>query len=407
MCYNLIKDKYVLMEGAKKMKQRISTALITIAMCAVVSAYFAGANSIPGQSYDDGMIPRVFVNGKKLDADVIMKNDRTYIPLRAVSESMGAEVLWDAETECAYVNFTEDDQIAKLVENVSPSVVAIIGNYYSGDTTVNQYNQPTAHGSGVIYKSNGYILTNHHVVTGVKNLTVVLNDGTALPGTVLYSDETADLAVVKINKLGLKAMKFADMSTVVSGKTAIAIGTPVSMSMRNTVTKGIVSSPSVSISDSYYKLIQTDTTINPGNSGGALINTKGELIGITSSKYVGGGIENIAFAIPVDTVEYALAHFEAFGGIVRPDFGVSLEQSWEAKIGLPTTKGLTVKSFPAGAVLDKGDVIFEVNGVKVSSIVEWNEAIKSTYYGNPLKIKYRKGGEAGQTAETELSAIVK
>ena len=384
------------------MKKRTAIALSALALWGMTSAYFVGANVTSG----DGMIPRVYVNGKRLDAEVIMKNDRTYIPLRAVSESMGAEVLWDAETECAYVNFTEDDQIAKLVEDISPSVVAIIGNYYAGSSTVSQYNNPTAHGSGVIYKSNGYILTNHHVVNEVKNLTVVLSDGTTLPGTVLYSDEIADLAVVKINKIGLKAIKFADMSTVASGKTAVAIGTPVSMSMRNTVTKGVVSSPSVTLPDSYYKLIQTDTTINPGNSGGALINTKGELIGITSSKYVGSGIENMAFAIPIDTVEYALAQFEAFGGIARPDFGVSLEQSWEAKIGLPTNKGLTVKTAPDG-VLAKGDVIFEVNGIKVSSTADWNEAIKKTYYGEPLNIKYKAGGESGDVAETTLAAIQK
>ena len=384
------------------MKKRTAIALSALALWGMTSAYFVGANVTSG----DGMIPRVYVNGKRLDAEVIMKNDRTYIPLRAVSESMGAEVLWDAETECAYVNFTEDDQIAKLVEDISPSVVAIIGNYYAGSSTVSQYNNPTAHGSGVIYKSNGYILTNHHVVNEVKNLTVVLSDGTTLPGTVLYSDEIADLAVVKINKIGLKAIKFADMSTVASGKTAVAIGTPVSMSMRNTVTKGVVSSPSVTLPDSYYKLIQTDTTINPGNSGGALINTKGELIGITSSKYVGSGIENMAFAIPIDTVEYALAQFEAFGGIARPDFGVSLEQSWEAKIGLPTNKGLTVKTAPDG-VLTKGDVIFEVNGIKVSSTADWNEAIKKTYYGEPLNIKYKAGGESGDVAETTLAAIQK
>ncbi len=388
------------------MKKKTAIALSALALWGMASAYFVGANSTLSSEYNDGMIPRVYVNGKRLDADVIMKNDRTYIPLRAVSESMGAEVLWDAETECAYVNFTEDDQITKLVEEISPSVVAIIGNYYSDTSTVNQYNNPTAHGSGVIYKSNGYILTNHHVVNEVKNLTVVLSDGTTLPGTVLYSDETADLAVVKINKIGLKAIKFADMSTVLSGKTAIAIGTPVSMSMRNTVTKGVVSSPSVTLPDSYYKLIQTDTTINPGNSGGALINTKGELIGITSSKYVGSGIENMAFAIPIDTVEYALAQFEAFGGIARPDFGISLEQSWEAKIGLPTNKGLTVKTAPEGA-LAKGDVIYEVNGIKVSSTADWNEAIKATYYGEPLKIKYKAGGEKGTASETTLAAVEK
>ena len=350
-------------------------------------------------------MPRVFVNGKKLDAEVIMKDDRIYVPLRAVNESLGAEVSWDGEARVAYVDFSEDDQLSKLVEEISPCVVAIIGNYNGKESEI-QFNNPTIHGSGVVYKSNGYILTNAHVVKDIKNLTVILNDGTSLPGTVLYSDENADLAVVKINKLGLRAIKMADMATVKSGKTAIAIGTPVSMSLRNSVTKGIISSPAVSLSDSYYRLIQTDTTINPGNSGGALINTKGELVGITSSKFVNINIENIGFAIPIDTVKYALAQFEAYGEIKRPDFGITLEQSWEAKTGLPTTKGLVVKKAPNG-ILSEGDVIIKVNDIRVSSIVDWNEAVKATYNGDSLNITYKKGGENGETLNATLTEIKK
>lgn len=375
-----------------------TTAIIASAVLASLLTTYVGF----AQTSD---MPRVFVNGKKLDAEVIMKDDRIYVPLRAVNESLGAEVSWDGEARVAYVDFSEDDQLSKLVEEISPCVVAIIGNYNGKESEI-QFNNPTIHGSGVVYKSNGYILTNAHVVKDIKNLTVILNDGTSLPGTVLYSDENADLAVVKINKLGLRAIKMADMATVKSGKTAIAIGTPVSMSLRNSVTKGIISSPAVSLSDSYYRLIQTDTTINPGNSGGALINTKGELVGITSSKFVNINIENIGFAIPIDTVKYALAQFEAYGEIKRPDFGITLEQSWEAKIGLPTTKGLVVKKAPNG-ILSEGDVIIKVNDIRVSSIVDWNEAIKATYNGDSLNITYKKGGENGETLNATLTEIKK
>ena len=375
-----------------------TTAIIASAVLASLLVTYVGF----AQTSD---MPRVFVNGKKLDAEVIMKDDRIYVPLRAVNESLGAEVSWDGEARVAYVDFSEDDQLSKLVEEISPCVVAIIGNYNGKESEI-QFNNPTIHGSGVVYKSNGYILTNAHVVKDIKNLTVILNDGTSLPGTVLYSDENADLAVVKINKLGLRAIKMADMATVKSGKTAIAIGTPVSMSLRNSVTKGIISSPAVSLSDSYYRLIQTDTTINPGNSGGALINTKGELVGITSSKFVNINIENIGFAIPIDTVKYALAQFEAYGEIKRPDFGITLEQSWEAKTGLPTTKGLVVKKAPNG-ILSEGDVIIKVNDIRVSSIVDWNEAVKTTYNGDSLNITYKKGGENGEIQNATLTEIKK
>ena len=333
---------------------------------------------------------RVYVNGMRLNDDVLLSNDRTYIPLRSVSEALGAEVNWDSNSRSAYVTFTEDDAIAKLVADVSPSVVTIVGNY-NGSEAANAYNNPTMHGSGVIYRSNGHIVTNAHVVENIKNLTVVLNDGTMLPGNVLYSDEKADIAVIKVDKLGLKAVTMAQKSSVVSGKTVIAIGTPISLSMRNTVTKGIVCGSGVALVDSYYKLIQTDATVNPGNSGGPLLNTKGELIGINSSKYASVGIDNMAFAIPVDTVEYVISQFEKYGHVVRPELNVELEQSWEAKIGLPTQKGITIKRSD-NSQLNTGDMINSVNGISVHSIADWNEAIKNTYNGKSLSLKCTRNG---------------
>jgi len=354
----------------------------------IVAFISAGILLAAGITYASEEV-RVYVNGMRLQDDVILSNDRTYIPLRAVSESLGADVSWDGESRSAYVTFTEDDAVAKLVADVSPSVVTIVGNYASSDA-VHAYNNPTMHGSGVIYKSNGHIITNAHVIKDIKNLTVVLSDGAMLPGTVLYSDEKADLAVVKIEKLGLKPINMADINTVVSGKTAIAIGTPVSLSMRNTVTKGIVCASGVALEDSYYKLIQTDATVNPGNSGGPLLNTKGELIGINSSKYASLSIDNMAFAIPVDTVQYAISEFETYGKIRCPELDFTMENSWEAKIGLPTTKGITVKTSSADEI-HVGDVIVGVNDIEVHSIADWNEAVKKTYNGS-LKISYTRSG---------------
>ena len=333
---------------------------------------------------------RVYVNGTRVDTDAVIINDRTYVPLRAVSEATGAEVSWDEKSRSAFVNFSEDGTVAKLVEQVSPSVVTIVGNYQSSDLST-QYSNPTAHGTGVIYKSNGYIVTNAHVVKDIKNLTVVLNTGDLFPGAVLFSDEDADLAIVKIEKIGLAPVQFAKKESILSGNTAIAIGTPISLSMRNTVTKGIVSGVDVGLEGSYYKLIQTDAAINPGNSGGPLVNIRGELIGINSSKYASANIDNIGFAIPVDTVNYVINQYETNGKILRPKLNFSLSQSWEAKIGLPTNKGLTVKS-STNPLIKNDDVITEVNGYKVHSIVDWNEAVKASYNGVGLNITYQRGG---------------
>lgn len=335
---------------------------------------------------------RVYVNGIRVQEETLLHNDRTFIPLRAVSESLGAEVVWDEETYSAFVNFTEDDAIAKVVENASPSVVTIIGNAKS-DSASSQYNNPTAHGSGVIYKSNGHILTNAHVVNGIKNITVVLSNGERYPARVLFSDELADIAIVKIEKLGLTPITFADPATVISGKTVIAIGTPISLSMRNSVTKGIVSGVDVTLDGSHYKILQTDASINPGNSGGPLLNVKGELVGLNSSKYASVMIDNMSFSIPVETLKFAISQYETYGAIIRPNIDFSLEQSWEAKIGLPTSNGLTVKSSSNPDIL-AGDIITALGGIKVHSIADWNEAVKKTY--NPatkaLEIEYTRNG---------------
>lgn len=336
---------------------------------------------------------KVYVNGMRVNQPAYIQDGSTYIPLRAVSEAMGAEVEWDAKTRSAYVSFTEDDAIAQLVADVSPGVVTIVGNHV-GDGDVYKYNNPTAHGSGVIYKSNGYIVTNAHVVENIKNLTVVLNDGTSVAGKVLLSSTEADIAIVKIDKLGLKPIPFAEKSTILSGKTAIAIGTPISLTMRNTVTKGIVSGCDVALSGSHYKLLQTDASINPGNSGGPLINAKGELIGINSSKFVSTDIDNIGFAIPVDTVKHVIYQYEKYGSFTIPDLGLSFDESWEAKIGLPTKKGLTVKT-SEGDVIPAGAEVTKVGGIEVHSIADYNEAIKEKYNTDTLEISvtYTHNGE--------------
>ena len=330
---------------------------------------------------------RVYVNGNRVDTDAVIINDRTYIPLRAVSEAMGAQVGWDGDTYTASVDFTEDDAVAQIVSDTSPSVTAVVGNK-AGAASVSSL----VHGTGVVIRSNGMILTNAHVVKDIANTTVILYDGTSLPAQVLYSDDVSDLAILKIDKIGLKPIKMADSSSIAAGKTAIAIGNPISLSMRNSVTKGVVSIPKVEIPGSYYKLIQTDAAINPGNSGGPLLNMKGEMIGINSSGYVSTYIENVSFAIPVDTVEYIVNCYEKNGGAVRADMHMELEQSREAALGLPTQKGLTVKSSSNG-IIAAGDVVNAVNGISVHSTADVNEVLKDTYTGGDVLVTYTRGGE--------------
>lgn len=359
------------------MKKKLWTAFALVASFGLGAVTMAGTND-----------PKVYVNGQKIDTSAFIKDDLTYIPLRAVSEAMGAEVSWDGDQYSAYVNFTEDDQIARIVEDVSPSVVAIVGNYTKGGASTDA----TAHGTGVVIKSSGVILTNAHVVDSIKNMTVVLSDGTSYPGQIQYIDKTADLAVVKINKLGLKPISMGNIDEVATGKKVVAIGTPISLTMRNSATQGIISGTDVPLSGEFYHFIQTDAAINGGNSGGPLINMKGQMIAINSQGYAASYADNVNFSIPIDTVKYVLDQFETYGQVMRPNLGITLEQSWEANIGLPTNKGLTVKASTNPAVT-AGDEIQSVNGIMVHNTVEFNEAIKDTYTpGNTLLLKLVRNG---------------
>lgn len=366
-------------------------------VCGVAAGIIVGAGSAGVLGADS--VPKVYVNGARVNAEVIMKDDHTYLPLRAVGEAMGAEVSYDEVNDSVYVTYSEDNAVTKLVEQISPGVVAIVADY--GDRA-GMYGS----GSGVIYKSNGVIVTNAHVVKDAKNLTVILYDGTMLPGTVLIADDEADIALVKVNRIGLTAVPFAEQKPL-PGQTSIAIGTPTSLSLRNTVTKGIVSGTDVMPLDgmNYFKLLQMDTTINHGNSGGALINMRGELIGINSYGLGDYNIENTNFAIPVDTVRFVIDCYEKYGKVLRPTFGLTLETSWEAQRGFPTTKGLTVRKAPEGTFA-VGDVICKVNGYPITNIYDVREAVKQTYKpGNAVIFGYRAGGEDGEYRELAMYPV--
>ncbi len=331
----------------------------------------------------------------------------TYVPLRAVSEALGAEVLWnEAENRVDINASSEEILIQNSIDKISPSVVAIVGNYHSDASASYQekYDEGIAHGTGVIISSDGQILTNAHVVADLSSIIVVLSDGTGYEGRLMYIDEALDLAVVKIEKTDLPTATFADETSLRSGSKVIAIGTPVSLGLRNSVSLGIISGINRSVAGD-YALIQTDAAINPGNSGGPLVNLNGEVVGINSSGYQGVGIEGMNFAIPVSDVNYALNHFNTYGKINRPNLGAELEESWTAEIGLPSSDGLTIKSVASGgaaeaAGLIAGDVVTAVDGAAVNSMVDWNETMKAYLPGSQAVLNINRGGAVTQVMIT-------
>lgn len=340
--------------------------------------------------------PNVEVNGTQIDTDAVIIDDKTYVPLRGVFEAAGAEVSWNEETQTAGINISnslsDDELIPSVIETVSPSVVGIIGrgkteNYYGSQEGIMS-------GSGVIIKTGGEILTNAHVVKNMNTILVVMNDGKGYEAQLKYIDEDTDLAVVKIKKIGLPVVKFANNEDIVVGKQVIAIGTPITFSLRNSATVGHISGLNRSVGEP-YRLVQTDTAITHGNSGGALINMNGELVGITSSGYSG---TNTNFAVPVDTVKYVLNQFELYGKVRHISFGVEFQEDWLAELGVPSEAGLTIKGLEKSSPLAKasfktGDVLVSVDDVAINSIVELNELMKNYLPGDTVKVGVKTNGE--------------
>lgn len=340
--------------------------------------------------------PNVEVNGTQIDTDAVIIDDKTYVPLRGVFEAAGAEVSWNEETQTAGINISnslsDDELIPSVIESVSPSVVGIIGrgkteSYYGSQEGIMS-------GSGVIIKTGGEILTNAHVVKNMNMILVVMNDGKGYEAQLKYIDDDTDLAVVKIKKIGLPVVKLANSEDIVVGKQVIAIGTPITFSLRNSATVGHISGLNRSVGDP-YRLIQTDTAITHGNSGGALINMNGELVGITSSGYSG---TNTNFAVPVDTVKYVLNQFELYGKVRHISFGAEFQEDWLAELGVPSEAGLTIKGLEKSSPLAKasfktGDVLVSVDDVAINSIVELNELMKNYLPGDTVKVGVKTNGE--------------
>lgn len=340
--------------------------------------------------------PNVEVNGTQIDTDAVIIDDKTYVPLRGVFEAAGAEVSWNEETQTAGINISnslsDDELIPSVIETVSPSVVGIIGrgkteSYYGSQEGIMS-------GSGVIIKTGGEILTNAHVVKNMNTILVVMNDGKGYEAQLKYIDEDTDLAVVKIKKIGLPVVKFANNEDIVVGKQVIAIGTPITFSLRNSATVGHISGLNRSVGEP-YRLVQTDTAITHGNSGGALINMNGELVGITSSGYSG---TNTNFAVPVDTVKYVLNQFELYGKVRHISFGAEFQEDWLAELGVPSEAGLKIKGLEKSSPLAKasfktGDVLVSVDDVAINSIVELNELMKNYLPGDTVKVGVKTNGE--------------
>jgi len=258
-------------------------------------------------------------------------------------------------------------------------------------------------GSGVIFDAkNGYIVTNAHVIENASEITVTLQDGHDLKAELVGSDERSDVAVLKVPSKGLVQVGMADSSKVEVGDFVVAIGNP--FGLQHTVTSGIISGLSRSgiNPDGFEDFIQTDASINPGNSGGALVNLKGELIGInTAILSRSGGNIGIGFAIPVNMAKSIMEQLIKFGSVKRGLLGVniySITPDIAQLYGLGDTQGALVSQVIEGSPAAKagirtGDVITSVNGQNVKSNTELRNSIGLLRVGDKVEIGLVRDGK--------------
>jgi S1-C subfamily serine protease len=254
-------------------------------------------------------------------------------------------------------------------------------------------------GTGVIYRQDGYILTNNHVVGKATGIKVTLNDNRVFSGKVVGRDPYTDLALVKIPVNGLQAAKFGSAQVLRPGDFALAIGSPAGLS--NTVTLGIISALGRSLGEiGEGGLIQTDTAINPGNSGGPLLNIHGEVVGINTA--IRKDYQNIGFAIPTDVAKKIADQLLTKGTIQHPYVGIMMQDLSEdlnrALQLAPGTKGVVIAKVVPGspgddAGLATGDVITNVDGKPVTSAKEVRQLVKAHQPGDAIKMTVSRNGK--------------
>jgi serine protease Do len=266
-------------------------------------------------------------------------------------------------------------------------------------------------GSGFIYRPDGYIVTNNHVVEGATSIKVSLKDGKTFDAKVVGRDADTDIAVVKINVSDLPAATLGISSDLVVGELAVACGSP--EGFESSVTSGIISALNRNVSGGQgaplINVIQTDAAINPGNSGGPLVNSFGDVIGIdTAIVSQSGGNEGIGFAIPIDDAKPIADQLIDKGSVVHPWLGVSgstLDPDTASSYNLPVQSGAIIRSIQANAPaakagLQSGDIIVAADGNAIQSMDQLISEIRKHQVGDTITIDYYRGSDKKQAQVT-------
>lgn len=293
--------------------------------------------------------------------------------------------------------------VVETAKRVGPAVVGITSEVYDRDIFNRNVEVGQNVGSGVIFDKKGYIVTNNHVVGNNRQVNVALSDGQVVTGKVIGTDAVTDLAVVKIpGSDKLPVAEFGNSDSLQPGETAVAIGNPLGLEFRGTVTVGVISALNRTLDDveQQIKLIQTDAAINPGNSGGALCTADGKVIGINSAKIAKAGVEGMGFAIPINQVKAIVSQLISNGHVTRPYLGLyGIDKTLAARNGISWDHngGIYVYKIADGSPLDgsdivRGDYIMQINGKATNSLSELRNVMMNYKPGDKVTITYEHSG---------------
>ena len=332
------------------------------------------------------------------------------------SSASPAETAQPPQTLAANISDSRRTAITRAVERVAPAVVTIqteaiervardpFFEWFYGRTPTQRV--VPGLGSGFIVSPDGFIVTNAHVVANASRINVMMRDGRVLPAQLKGSDETNDIAVLKIEASSLPVASLGNSGAVLIGEWGIAIGNPYGFVLGNsepTVTAGVISGVGRNLvargegPTAYFDMIQTDASINPGNSGGPLVNADGEVIGVNSSIYSpSGGSVGIGFAIPINRVRRVVEDLVAHGSVRRPWIGVRLRYPENASFRDAIAAGAVINAVTPGspaarATLQPGDVILRAGTREIRNAFDWEAVLLDARVGESVALRVRRG----------------
>lgn len=309
-------------------------------------------------------------------------------------------------------DYSNDSTVTKIAKEVGASIVGIRMTVKTGQRSFySSSGLSSGEGSGIIISKDGYIMTNYHVVQyadpklstgGNTTLEVFLSDGTQATAKFIGGDSETDLAVIKVELNNLPVAPLGDSSKLQVGELAVAIGNPLGLEFAGSVTTGVISALNRNIqsADSAQNLIQTDAAINPGNSGGALLNSKGEVIGINSAKISEEGVEGLGFAIPINDAKPIINQLMMFGYVKgRPFIGISgqdvtetISRAYNLPVGIYVVE-VSDDSGAANAGIKAGDVLTSIDGKEVKTMEELNTIKKEYKPGDTVTVTVVRNGK--------------